>query len=102
MYFGYFSELTLESGIDIAPGINVALPLKHFHIRILIHFYNNQGIAVIFHFFLSSFQKLINVTLRLFRTLEYYFYSFQKNIYFVILNLTLMTLLPSEIVWQRT
>ena len=43
----------------------------NFHIRILIHFYINQGIAVIFHFFLICFQKLINIALRLFQTLEY-------------------------------
>ena len=30
--------LTLDSGIDVPPGINVAPPLKNFHIRILIHF----------------------------------------------------------------
>ena len=39
---------------------------------LLIHFYINQGIAVIFQFFsLDFFQKLLNVPLRLFRTLEY-------------------------------
>ena len=48
---------TLESGIDVAPGINVVLPLKNFHIRILIHFFINQGIAVIFSFFFSKINK---------------------------------------------
>ena len=60
---------TLESGIDVCPEINVApLPLKNFHIRILIHFY----IAVIFIFiFFKMFQKWIKVHLCLFWTLEY-------------------------------
>ena len=52
---------TLESGIDVAPGIEVApsTPLKNFHIRILIHFYINQGIAVIFQYvFLNFFSPL--------------------------------------------
>ena len=51
---------TLDSGIDIAPGINVAPPIKNFHIRILILFYVNQGI-VHFSFFPIFFQKLINL-----------------------------------------
>ena len=45
---------TLDSGINVAPGITVAPPLKNFHIMILILFYINLGIAVIFDFFLSS------------------------------------------------
>ena len=45
---------TLDSGINIPPGITVAPPLKNFHITILILFYINLGIAVIFKFFLSS------------------------------------------------
>ena len=45
---------TLDSGIDVAPGINVAHPLKNFHITILILFYTNLGIAVIFYFIFSS------------------------------------------------
>ena len=47
-------------------------PLKNFHIRILIHFYINQGIAVIFQFFFFKiFQKWISVPLCLLRSLEY-------------------------------
>ena len=48
-------------------------PLKNFHIRILIHFYINQGIAIIFQFFFAFkiFQKRISVALCLFRSLEY-------------------------------
>ena len=61
---------TLDSGIDVAPETNVAPPLKNFHIRFLMHFYINQGIAVIFLFFsFIFFQKLINVPLRLFWTI---------------------------------
>ena len=45
---------TLDSGIDVAPGINVAPPLKNFHITILTLFYINLGIAVIFDFIFSS------------------------------------------------
>ena len=45
---------TLDSGINVAPGITVAPPLKNFHIMILILFYTNLGIAIIFEFFLSS------------------------------------------------
>ena len=45
---------TLDSGINVAPGITVAPPLKNFHIMILILFYINLGIAIIFDFFLSS------------------------------------------------
>ena len=47
-------ECTLDSGIDVAPGINVAPPLKNFHITILTLFYINLGIAVIFDFIFSS------------------------------------------------
>jgi hypothetical protein len=63
---------TLDSGIDVAPGINVAPPLKNFHITILTLFYINLGIAVIFDFifFFIFFQRLISVPLRLFRSLE--------------------------------
>ena len=39
---------TLDSGINVAP------PLENFYITILILFYINLGIAVIFDFFLSS------------------------------------------------
>ena len=45
---------TLDSGINVAPGITVAPTLKNFHIMILILFYTNLGIAIIFDFFLSS------------------------------------------------
>ena len=45
-----YIKSTLDSGIDIAPGINVAPPLKNFHITILILFYIDLGIAVIFYF----------------------------------------------------
>ena len=63
---------SLESRIDVAPEINVATHLKKFHIRISIHFFINQGIAKMFHFFSSKvFQKLITIPQRLFRTLEY-------------------------------
>ena len=51
---------TLDSGIDGPPGINVAPPLKKFHIIILIHFYINQGIAAIFKFFFLFFFPKIN------------------------------------------
>ena len=52
-YDAYF-PITLDSGIDVAPGINVAPPLKFFHIMILTLFYINLGIAVISKFFLYS------------------------------------------------
>jgi hypothetical protein len=45
---------TLDSGMDVAPGINVAPPLKNFNITILTLFYINLGIAVIFNFIFSS------------------------------------------------
>ena len=45
---------TLDSGIDVPPGINVAPPLKIFHIAILTLFYINLGIEVIFDFIFSS------------------------------------------------
>ena len=45
---------TLDSGINVAPGITVAPPLKKFHITILILFYINLGIAVISDFIISS------------------------------------------------
>ena len=48
------SNAILESGIEVAPGINVAPPLKKFHITILILSYINLGIAVILIFFSSS------------------------------------------------
>ena len=41
-------DLTLDSGISVAPVITVALPLKNLHIMILILFYTNLGIAIIF------------------------------------------------------
>ena len=44
-------------------------PLKNVYIRILIQFYINQGIAVIFHRFKKKKSK--NVPLYLFRTLEH-------------------------------
>ena len=50
----WYTCYTLDSGIDVAPGINVAPPLKKFHITILILFYINLGIAVIFDFIFSS------------------------------------------------
>ena len=52
--FVWFVSITLDSGIDVAPGINVAPPLKNFHITIFILFYINLGIAVIFDFIFSS------------------------------------------------
>ena len=54
------SLTTLDSGIDVPPGINVAPPLKNFHIIILIHFYIKQGIVVIFQFFFPNFFSKIN------------------------------------------
>ena len=45
---------TLDSGINVPPGIIVAPPLKNFHITIFILFYINLGFAVIFNFFFSS------------------------------------------------
>ena len=81
---------TLDSGINVAPGITVAPPLKNFHIMILILFYINLGIAVIFDliFFFKFFQKLISVPLRLFRSLEYKF-----NSYFIFPSL------PLQYIW---
>ena len=63
---------TLDSGINVPPGITVAPPLKNFYITILILFYINLGIAVIYEFFFvfKIFQKLISVPLCLFRSLE--------------------------------
>ena len=49
-----FLDDTLHSEINVPPGINVAPPLKNFYIMILILFYINLGIVVIFIFFLSS------------------------------------------------
>ena len=49
---------TLDSGINVAPGITVAPPLRNFHIMILILLYINLGIAVIFIFFSSKFSKI--------------------------------------------
>ena len=41
------------------PGITVAPPLKNFHIMILILFYTNLGIAIIFELFcLQNFSKI--------------------------------------------
>ena len=40
-----------------SPWNKRSLPFKNFHIRVLIHFYINQGIAVIFHFFSIKFFK---------------------------------------------
>ena len=63
----YLYAIALESGIDISPGINAA-PL----FRILIHFFVNHGIAVMFQiFFLKIFQKQISIPLLLFQTLKY-------------------------------
>ena len=51
--------VTLDSGINIPPGITVAPPLRNFYITILILFYINLGIAVIFLFFcLQKFSKI--------------------------------------------
>ena len=50
----FLFTLTIDSGINVPPGITVAPPLKNFYITILILFYINLGIAVIFKFFLSS------------------------------------------------
>ena len=48
---------TLDSGTDVAPRINVAPLLKNFLIMILILFYINLGIAVIFDFMFSKINK---------------------------------------------
>ena len=48
------SIATLDSGINVPPGITVASPLKNFYITILILFYINLGIAVIFEKKFSS------------------------------------------------
>ena len=74
-YVGIFSFrprlCTLDSGIDVPPGITIAPHLKIFHITILILFYINLGIALIFYcFFFIFFQKKISVALCLFRSLE--------------------------------
>ena len=71
--FNIQTYVTLDSGINVAPGITVAPPPKNFHITILILFYINLGIAVIFYIFIFIFkkiQKLISVPLCLFRSLE--------------------------------
>ena len=48
-YFGCNQNMyTLDSGINVAPGIAVVPLLKNFHITILLLFYINLGIAVIF------------------------------------------------------
>ena len=66
------SQPTLDSGINVPPGIIVAPPLKKFYTTILILFHINLGIGVIFKFFFvfKNFQKLISVPLCLFRSLE--------------------------------
>ena len=53
-YWIFTNMYTLDSEINVPPGITVAPPLKNFYITILILFYINLGIAVIFKFFLSS------------------------------------------------
>ena len=45
---------TLDSGINVPPGITVAPPLKNIYMTILILFYINLAIVVIFKFFWSS------------------------------------------------
>ena len=58
-----FLPSTLDSGINVAPGITVAPPLKKFHIMILVLFSINLGIAIIFQFFfLQIFSKIIKRT----------------------------------------
>ena len=55
----YLMEVTtLDSGIDVAPGITVVPPHKKFHVMILILFYINLGIAVILYIFSSKFSKM--------------------------------------------
>ena len=52
---------TLDSGIVVAPGIIVAPSYENFYIMILLLFYINLGIAVIFQFFfLRNFSKINN------------------------------------------
>ena len=57
MYYVHIDMIhRLWSGhtLDVAPGMNVALPLEIFHITILILFYTNLGIVVIYIFLFSS------------------------------------------------
>ena len=51
---------TLDSGINLSPGMTVVALLKIFiHITILIFFFWNLGIVVIFRgFFLQNFSKI--------------------------------------------
>ena len=58
---------TLDSRINVAPGITVAPPLKNFHITISLLFYINLGIAVIFDFFSSKLFSKVAL-----RPLKYY------------------------------
>ena len=61
---------TLDSGINVAPGITID-SLKNLHIMILVLFYINLGIALVFDFFFFKiFQKLLNVALCFFQSLE--------------------------------
>ena len=54
-------EFTLDSGIVVAPGIIVAPSYENFYLMILLLFYINRGIAVIFQFFfLRNFSKIDN------------------------------------------
>ena len=65
-----FFRPTLDSGINIPPGLTVAPPLKNFQITILILFYINLGIAVILNFLsLQNFSKIISLPLHLYRSL---------------------------------
>ena len=52
---------TLDSWIVVAPGIMVAPSYENFYTMILLLFYINLGIAVIFQFFfLRNFSKINN------------------------------------------
>ena len=47
--------IILDSGIDVAPGITVAYPLKNFHITILIRLFRSLEYGLV----LRSFRQLV-------------------------------------------
>ena len=82
--FGIFTEcmylnIHLSIVFTYSRPWNKRIPsLKNFHISILILFYINLGIVVIFYFVFKIFQKLISVALCLFRSQEYLVYLLMK------------------------
>ena len=59
VFYQTIDVCTLDSEINVAPEITIAPPLKNFYITILILFYTNLGIAIIFDFFcLQNFSKI--------------------------------------------